>query len=57
MCLLRNPVYNTSLGLPLIMLSVVESLLILNENIFFDSSVSILFSLFIASILFVLGSN
>ena len=30
-----------SLGLPLNMLSVVDSLLVLNENIFFDSSVSI----------------
>ena len=34
MSLLRYPVCNTSLGLPLNMLSVVDSLLILNENIF-----------------------
>ena len=41
MSLLRYPVYNTSQGLPLNMLSVVDSLLILNENIFFTISVSI----------------
>ena len=35
MFLLRYPVYNTSHNLPLNMLSVVDSLLILNENIFF----------------------
>ena len=34
MSLLRYPVYNISLGLPLNMLSMVDSLLILNENIF-----------------------
>ena len=34
MSLLRYPVYSTSHGLPLSMLSVVDSFLILNENIF-----------------------